>query len=118
MTARPTRAGSPRIEADTLTVRGRKLAYQHHPGERGRVPLVLCNGIGSSMELFDPLVGALDPDRPVLRFGVPGIGGSAPARLPYLYQSLALAMRALLRKLGYDRADVLGISWGGGLAQQ
>jgi poly(3-hydroxyalkanoate) depolymerase len=102
----------------TLTVRGRRLAYQHRPGDEGRTPLVLCNGIGSSMELFDPLVAALDPGRPVVRFDVPGIGGSAPARLPYGYQQLALAMRALLRKLGYGRADVLGISWGGGLAQQ
>ena len=99
-------------------MRGRKLAYQHHPGEKGRIPLVLCNGIGSSMELLDPFVAALDPGRPVLRFDVPGIGGSATARLPYLYHHLALAIRGLLRKLGYDRADVLGISWGGGLAQQ
>ena len=109
---------TPGTTTSTLTVRGRKLAYQHHPGDKGRIPLVLCNGIGSSMELLDPFVGALDPGRPVLRFDVPGIGGSAPARLPYAYQHLALAMRGLLRKLGYDRADVLGISWGGGLAQQ
>lgn len=102
----------------TITVRGRKLAYHHRPGDAGRVPLVLCNGIGASLEMFDPFVAALDPGRPVLRFDVPGIGGSANARLPYLYHHLALAMRALLKRLGYDRADVLGISWGGGLAQQ
>jgi len=102
----------------TVTVRGRKLAYHHRAGDPGRVPLVLCNGIGASMEMFDPFVAALDPGRPVLRFDVPGIGGSAKARLPYLYQNLALAIRALLKRLGYARADVLGISWGGGLAQQ
>ncbi|MDT7646366.1 MAG: hypothetical protein QOC75_3366 [Pseudonocardiales bacterium] len=96
----------------------RELAYLHQPGEPGRVPLVLCNGIGSSMELFDPLVRELDPGRPVVRFDVPGIGGSAQPKLPYTYHQLAFTMRGLLDRLGYTRADVLGISWGGGLAQQ
>lgn len=40
------------------------------------VPLVLCNGIGVSLEVLDPLVDALDPDRPVIRFDVPGTGDS------------------------------------------
>ncbi|HEY4007852.1 MAG TPA: alpha/beta fold hydrolase [Pseudonocardia sp.] len=114
-----TRPGGPEA---TLRVRGRRIAYQYRPGEPGRVPLVLCNGIGSSMELFDPLVAALDPGRPVLRFDVPGIGGSARPVLPYTYHQLALAMRGLLERLGHGgrgaKADVLGISWGGGLAQQ
>jgi len=101
-----------------ITVRGRRLAYRHDPGDPGRVPLVLCNGIGSGMELFDPLVAELDPGRPVVRFDAPGIGGSARPKLPYVYHQLAAAVRALLGRLGYARADVLGISWGGGLAQQ
>lgn len=112
MTLRPNPA------SDVMTVRGRRIAYTHDPGVRGRVPLVMCNGIGSSMELFDPLVAQLDPSRPVVRFDVPGIGGSDTPKLPYVYQQLASAMRGLLNNLGYSRADVLGISWGGGLAQQ
>lgn len=101
-----------------IRVRGRDLAYIHDSGEPGRVPLILCNGIGSSMELFAPLVREIDPGRPIVRFDVPGIGGSPRPVLPYVYHQLALAMRALLVELGYQRADVLGISWGGGLAQQ
>jgi poly(3-hydroxyalkanoate) depolymerase len=54
----------------------------------------------------------------VVRFDVPGIGGSARPKLPYIYHQMAMAMHALLTQLGYSRADVLGISWGGGLAQQ
>ena len=102
----------------TMTVRGRTLAYRHHPGRPGRPPLVLCNGIGSSMDLFDPLIERLDPERPLIRFDVPGIGASPRARVPYILHQLALVVRALVRALGYERADVLGISWGGGLAQQ
>ena len=40
------------------------------------VPLVLCNGIGASLEVLDPLVDELDPDTTVVRFDVPGVGGS------------------------------------------
>ena len=102
----------------TMSVRGRTLAYRHHPGQSGWVPLVLCNGIGSSMDLFDPLVAQLDPQRPLIRFDVPGIGASPRVRIPYSLHELAGAIRTLVRRLDYARADVLGISWGGGLAQQ
>ena len=32
------------------------------------VPLVLCNGIGASLEVLDPLVEQLNPDSTVVRF--------------------------------------------------
>lgn len=101
-----------------ITVRGRTLAVTHQPGRVGRLPLVLCNGIGSSQELFEPLVQALDPERPIIRFDVPGVGGSPEARLPYRFATLAATLHGVLGRLGYPRADLLGISWGGGLAQQ
>jgi poly(3-hydroxyalkanoate) depolymerase len=99
-------------------VRGRRLSISHRPGSPGRVPLVLCNGIGTSLHLFDPLVAALTPERPVVRFDVPGVGASTVPRVPYRYSTLASTLRGVVRELGYPRADVLGISWGGGLAQQ
>jgi len=84
------------------------------------VPLVLCNGIGASLEVLDPLVARLDPDTTVVRFDVPGTGGSPDSPLPYGFPYLAAVLRQLLKKLGlHSRAvDVLGLSWGGALAQQ
>ena len=38
--------------------------------------------------------------------------------VPYNLALLAPLLAGLLDQLGYDRFDVLGISWGGGLAQQ
>jgi poly(3-hydroxyalkanoate) depolymerase len=101
-----------------MAVHGRTLAYRHRPGAPGWTPLVLCNGIGSSMDLFDPLVAELDPRRPVIRFDVPGIGASPRPVMPYVLHQLARAVRTLVVRLGYQHADVLGISWGGALAQQ
>jgi len=83
------------------------------------VPLVLCNGIGASLEVLDPLVAQLDPDATVVRFDVPGTGASPDSPMPYGFPYLAAVLGRLLKKVGIrDRVDVLGVSWGGALAQQ
>jgi poly(3-hydroxyalkanoate) depolymerase len=83
------------------------------------VPLVLCNGIGASLEVLDPLVDQLHPDTTVVRFDVPGAGASPNSPLPYGIPYLAAVLRRLLDKLSLQRPfDVLGLSWGGALAQQ
>ena len=46
------------------------------------VPLVLCNGMGTSLEVLDPLVAELNPNSPVVRFDVPGTGGSPDSLVP------------------------------------
>jgi poly(3-hydroxyalkanoate) depolymerase len=84
------------------------------------VPLVLCNGIGASLEVLDPLVEHLNPKSTVVRFDVPGTGASPDSLLPYGFPYLAAVLGGLLKKLRLDRqgVDVLGLSWGGALAQQ
>jgi pimeloyl-ACP methyl ester carboxylesterase len=73
------------------------------------VPLVLCNGIGASLELLDPLVEQLHPDTTVVRFDVPGAGASPNSPLPYGIPHLAAVLRRLLDKLSLQRPfDVLG----------
>ena len=64
------------------------------------------------------IASALDPQRPVIRFDMPGIGGSPAPVVPYHLVTLPSLLAGLLDQLGYEQADVLGISWGGGLAQQ
>jgi poly(3-hydroxyalkanoate) depolymerase len=80
------------------------------------VPLVLCNGIGASLEVLDPLVEQLDCA--VVRFDVPGTGGSPTSLVPYGFPYLACVLGRVLSKLGIGVVDVLGLSWGGALAQQ
>ena len=99
-----------------MTVRGQQIRVAHRTGS-GR-PLMLCNGIGASFDLLQPFVDALDPAIPVVRFDVPGVGGSPLPRTPYVFASLAGIMGTILDQLRYRDVDVLGISWGGGLAQQ
>lgn len=99
-----------------LEVCGRRVRVAVREGEG--VPLLLCNGIGASLEALQPFVDALDPSIPVIRFDVPGIGGSELPTAPYNLVMLAHQLGTVLDELGVDRIDVLGISWGGGLAQQ
>src|SRR6201996_7461306 len=82
------------------------------------VPLVLCNGIGASLEVLDPLVEQLDPELTVIRFDVPGTGGSPTSVAPYGIPYLAWVLGRVLSKLETSVVDVLGLSWGGALAQQ
>lgn len=81
------------------------------------VPLLLINGIGASLELLQPFVDQLDPALEVIRFDVPGVGGSPLPAVPYRFTGLCALISRLLTQLGHDQADVLGISWGGGVAQ-
>jgi poly(3-hydroxyalkanoate) depolymerase len=102
-----------------VTVGERRLRVDVRPGtDPDHPPLLLCNGIGASLELLDPFVDALDPALEVIRFDPPGVGGSPVPPLPYPFPLLARLVGRLLDALGYQRFDVLGISWGGGLAQQ
>jgi poly(3-hydroxyalkanoate) depolymerase len=117
-------------EVRSIAVDGRPLRVAVRPGRRGprlaapglappapRVPLLLINGIGASLELLEPFVRELDPATDVIRFDPPGVGGSAEPPLPYRFTGLCRLIARLLTELGYDRVDVLGISWGGGVAQ-
>ena len=102
----------------TLSIGGRIVRVAVREGNPDWPPLLLCNGIGASLELFQPFVDALDPQRGVIRFDMPGIGGSPAPVVPYHVFTLPSLLGGLLDQLGYEQADVLGISWGGGLAQQ
>jgi poly(3-hydroxyalkanoate) depolymerase len=100
-----------------LSVLGQQIRVNVREGTG--VPLVLCNGIGASLEVLDPFVDQLNPDTPVVRFDVPGSGGSPNSPLPYGFPYLAVVLGRVLRKLGIvGQVDILGLSWGGALAQQ
>lgn len=114
----PAPADAPTTEQTRLVhVRGHDIRTRVRSGTRP-VPLVLCNGIGASFEVLQPLVDALDPQIEVIRFDVPGVGGSPNPFLPYRFAGLAHILGVLLDRLGHDRVDIFGLSWGGALAQQ
>ncbi len=101
----------------SIRIGGQRLRVAIRAGQPGRAPLLMINGLGAGLELLQPLVDALDPSLGVIRFDVPGIGGSPVPRGMYRFSGLCQTIAGLLTELGHDRADVLGVSWGGGVAQ-
>ncbi|WP_245988257.1 alpha/beta fold hydrolase [Flexivirga caeni] len=99
-------------------MQGHEIGLSVRSGDRSQPPLVLCNGIGASLKALAPLVDALRTGREVIRFDVPGTGSSPAPVIPYSMAWMAHILGELLDRLGHDRADVLGYSWGGALAQQ
>jgi poly(3-hydroxyalkanoate) depolymerase len=103
----------------TMTAAGRSLRVAVRPGTDAAVPpLLLMNGIGASLEVLQPFVDALSPGRTVIRFDVPGVGGSPRPVVPYVLATFTPVVAGILSQLGHeDPVDVLGYSWGGALAQ-
>lgn len=84
---------------------------------RAERPLMFFNGIGANIELIAPFAARLT-NRDIVTFDMPGIGGSPDPVMPYRPWMMARIADKLLDELGYGVVDVMGVSWGGGLAQQ
>jgi poly(3-hydroxyalkanoate) depolymerase len=100
-----------------VEVYGTKLRVAIWPGNAAQTPLLLFNGIGASLELLAPFADSLG-DIETIAFDVPGTGESSLSPIPYRLWMLSILASSLLTQLGYQRVDVLGVSWGGAIAQQ
>jgi poly(3-hydroxyoctanoate) depolymerase len=80
-------------------------------------PLLLITGIGANIEMWGPFARVVD-DRELIAFDAPGAGLSERPRRPLGMRGLARIVVALLDRLERDEVDVLGYSFGGGLAQE
>ena len=99
-----------------IEVDGRTFRTRIKLGEKP--PLLIFNGIGANLELLEPLTEALTGIETIV-FELPGMGETPPSLLPYRMRHLARSIARMLDVLGYSgQVDVLGVSWGGALAQQ
>ncbi|WP_050525762.1 alpha/beta fold hydrolase [Pseudorhodobacter aquimaris] len=110
----PTRAGD---EFRFIKAGGHRLRVFTRDLDKAGPPLVICNGLGQAIEMLLPMMEAL-PERPIISFDAAGVGRSDTPDHGASMQDHALMLRAVLDELGVDRFDILGISWGGALAQQ
>jgi poly(3-hydroxyalkanoate) depolymerase len=80
-------------------------------------PLLLITGIGAHLDMWRPF-SAVAGRRELIAFDAPGTGRSERPRCPLRMPALARLVTELMDALELGRADVLGYSWGGGLAQE
>ena len=80
-------------------------------------PILFFNGIGANIEAVAPLAEAM-PERGFIIFDMPGVGESPEPVLPYNPFTMCWTAAQLLDSLGSEEVDVMGVSWGGAMAQQ
>src|SRR6266478_729028 len=97
----PSETTRPQAETRTIIVEGQRLRVAIRSGNGTRTPLLLVNGIGVNFEVLQQFVDALDPAIEVIRFDVPGTGGSPAPLIPYRFSALARLVRKMLDQLGY-----------------
>jgi poly(3-hydroxyalkanoate) depolymerase len=82
-------------------------------------PLLLLMGIGGNLAMWTPFEAALDGEQiQTITVDAPGTGESTGYPYPRRMRGLARTMHRMIAALGHDRVDVLGVSFGGVLAQQ
>lgn len=79
-------------------------------------PVLFFNGIGANIEAVAPLAERLT-ERAFVMFDMPGTGESPDPVVPYTPFTMAWTASQILDQLGLDVVDVMGVSWGGAMAQ-
>ncbi|MBW8898160.1 MAG: alpha/beta hydrolase [Massilia sp.] len=92
---------------------------QIHVEEQGSgKPLVLLHGGIMASEAFGPNIAALAANRRVIAVHLQGHGHTPDVDRPLRFESLADDVAAVIRQLDLGKADLLGYSFGGGVALQ
>ncbi|MDA3921881.1 MAG: alpha/beta fold hydrolase [Salinisphaera sp.] len=79
-------------------------------------PLVICNNFLANLDVLAGVCTALTP--PTLCFDMPGIGGSDDVGRMRRMPALARLLEQLIGEFDYPEIDLMGIGWGGLLAQR
>lgn len=108
------------LEPETFmaTVGGYTLRVAHWARADSDQPVLLFfNGVGANIELVGG-IGEMFPDRNIVIYDMPGVGLSPVSHFPYSPWLAARWGAKILDQLDYEHVDVIGLSWGGALAQQ
>ncbi len=110
------------VDIDSRTVRVARWCAPN--SNRSNVPILFFNGIGANIELITPLADQIAagtddvPGRDIVTFDMPGLGQSPDPVWPYRPWMMARIADQIMTDFGYGDVDVMGVSWGGAMAQQ
>lgn len=111
----PPQAAAPAtvVKSGRLPING--IDYYYEIRGQGEPLLLLHGGLGST-DMFGPVLPILAADRQVIGVDLHGHGRTTLGDRPIDPADIGDDMAALLEELGYDQVDVLGYSFGGGVA--
>ena len=93
-----------------------RVAHWRLDQESEHPPILFFNGIGANIEAVAPLAEQLT-ERGFIMFDMPGTGDSPDPTMPYNPFTMSWTASQLLEQLGVTKVDVMGVSWGGAMAQ-
>jgi poly(3-hydroxyalkanoate) depolymerase len=112
-----TKSRAPNFSMETVDGRTLRVAVWRASKATTKLPILFFNGIGANIEAMAPMAELLD-DRDFITFDMPGIGGSPDPVVPYNAILMSRIAALLLDRFDMPRVDVMGVSWGGAMAQQ
>ncbi len=108
-------SGVSEVKSGYAPVNGLRMYYEIHG--KG-TPLVLIHGGFGESGMFGDVLPLLAQDRQVIPVDLQAHGRTADIDRPLRYETLADDIGALIQHLGFEKADVMGYSLGGGVALQ
>jgi pimeloyl-ACP methyl ester carboxylesterase len=101
------------VDESYVTARSQRIRVQRR-NIGNRYPLILINGIGAAIEMWQPFIDHFD-DRELICLELPGCGQSPAPLLPMGMPEIAALITDVMDSLGLQRADILGYSFGGAM---
>lgn len=96
-------------------VNGLKMYYEIHGAGK---PLVMLHGGLGTVDMFGPVLSILTEIRQVSPVELQAHGHTADIDRPMSFELMADDIAALVQHIGFENADILGYSLGGGVALQ
>jgi pimeloyl-ACP methyl ester carboxylesterase len=104
--------GSTSVKSGYIAVGALNMYYEIH-GHGAGVPLVLLHDGFGDIPSWGPTLDALAQSREVIAFEMEGHGRTLDLDRPLNFDQITEDVAAGVRKLGYERVDVMGYSLGG-----
>src|SRR5438132_6752593 len=111
----PTATSAAPNKTGRLAIDGVDYYYEMHGkldsrlrGNDAAVPLLLLHGGLGSIDMFEPDVTTLAAGREVIAVDLQGHGRTPLGDRPFRLESMGDDMATLVKRLGYDKVDVMG----------
>lgn len=101
-----------------ITVNGRKIAYREIGNGKSELPLVMLTHLAATLDQWDPkLIDLLSETQHVILPELPGVG-SSQGKVASTLPETARETISILKAMGYQKINLLGLSMGGMIAQE
>lgn len=101
-----------------ITVSGNRIAYRELSKGKSPLPLVMLTHLAATLDQWDPkLLDMIAEQQHVIVLDLPGVGASQ-GKVASTIPGMAEQAIAIIKTLGHEKIDLLGLSMGGMIAQE